>query len=370
MFFGTKQVWQEGNLTNVQLNGPLVGFGMNARRMLSWLIFELALLSQFFYIRKFKPDVVVVSSLSILTLGTGVLLKWLLGCKLVVEVRDIYPLTLIEIGNFSKRNPVITFMRLIEHAAYRSADLLVSPLENFDLHAAGVEEVTAPFEWIPMGFDEAFSLTSPTAAAEHITNFIECLNASGKFTIVYAGAIGTANALDPVFEAAAECDYTRFHFVFVGDGPRKAGYIQMFGHLPNVTFFGSVPKADVQHILSRASVLVNTWHNKSIYRFGISPNKLIDYALSGRPFITNLQVDLEILRLYGNGFVTSDESSKGLLATIETVAGMPPSKLKEIGERGRENLHRNFRYSTLAGKLIEAFERHGLNGRAMVDPSR
>ena len=369
-FFGARQVWHEGNLTNVKLNGPLVTIGMNAKRMLSWVIFELMLLAQFFNLKRFKPDVLIVSSMSVLTLGTGVLLKRLLGCKLVVEVRDIYPLTLIEIGGFSERNPAIAAMRWIERIAYRSADLLISPLERFDLHAAAVKGVTAPFEWVPMGFDDRFSSAPITDAGVHMADIVDGFKASGKFIIAYAGTIGTANALDAIFEAAAVCRHDRFHFVFIGDGPRKSDYIEEFGHLPNVAFFDRVPKTDLQHILARADLLVNTWHNKSIYRFGISPNKLVDYAMAGRPFVTNLQADLEILRLYGNGFVTPEDSAASLLATIEKIAAMRPLKLDEIGKRGRASLHKNFQYSVLAGKLVDAFERYGFCRKATIGQSQ
>ena len=362
-FLGPKKVWQEDNLTNVCLNGPLVSFGMNAKRVVSWIIFELMLLTQVFYLRKFKPDILIVSSLSVLTLGTGVLLKKLLNCKLVVEVRDIYPLTLIEIGGFSHRHPIVTVMGWIERKAYRNADLLISPLEKFDLHAAETTGSTAPFEWIPMGFDDSFKSAPLTRRGAVVAHCIEGLKATGKFVIVYAGTIGSANALDSIFKAASLCLQTRYQFVFIGDGPLKAEYRRKFGSLANVVFFDSVPKADVHHILQGAHLLLNTWHNKPMYRFGISPNKLIDYALSGRPFVTNLQTDLKILRLYDNAFITNGDCVESLLAMIENISAMPPSELNEIGERGRASLYQNFHYSVLAKTLIGAFERHGLSGK-------
>ena len=60
------------------------------RRLLSWLDFEFKLFS--LKISDFeKPDVVIISSLSILTIIYGIFIKKKYDCKLVFEIRDIYP---------------------------------------------------------------------------------------------------------------------------------------------------------------------------------------------------------------------------------------------------------------------------------------
>lgn len=67
------------------------------RRIVSWLDFEWRLLR----LPKDKlpaPDVVVVSSLSLLTILNGFLLRWRYKCRLIFEIRDIWPMTIIEEG--------------------------------------------------------------------------------------------------------------------------------------------------------------------------------------------------------------------------------------------------------------------------------
>lgn len=358
-FAGLKQVWHEGRLTNIRLNGPCIDFGMNAKRIFSWLVFELLVLGQMWNFRRFKPDVLIVSSLSVLTLLSGVILKLVLGCKLVVEIRDIYPLTLVEIGGFSKRHPLVILLGWIEHIGYRYADLVISPLEKCDQHVATILDNPPPFVWIPMGFDEALMSVPLTVAGSSVAKAIGETKRLGKFVIIYAGTVGVANAIEPLIEAAQLSEGSRLHFVCLGDGPLRSKFQAECAALTNISFYDPVPKSDVHHILSLCDLLLIPIQNKPIYRYGISPNKLIDYVLSGRPFITTLQADLEILRLYRSGFVAKSHNGLALVEKIEEVAAIPPSRLKEMGEIGRTSLYNNLSYASLAEKLVNALESIG-----------
>ena len=56
-----------------------------------------------------NPDVIIVSSLSPLPIINAYLWSIKYKAKLIFEVRDIWPLSLIEIGSFSKLNPLVLF---------------------------------------------------------------------------------------------------------------------------------------------------------------------------------------------------------------------------------------------------------------------
>ena len=61
-------------------------------RVVSWFEFDLKL---FFYFRKLQPDAVVISSLSLTSIVFGIYLKLMHRSRLIFEVRDIWPLTMI-----------------------------------------------------------------------------------------------------------------------------------------------------------------------------------------------------------------------------------------------------------------------------------
>lgn len=95
---------QVDGLTLVWLRTMKYQVAKSARRILSWLDFEYRL----FRLPKKtlpKPDVVVVSSLSLLTVLNGFVLRWRYGCRLVIEIRDIWPLSITEEGALVHATP-------------------------------------------------------------------------------------------------------------------------------------------------------------------------------------------------------------------------------------------------------------------------
>ena len=81
-----------------QIKGIKYGKASSFLRILSWLEFEL----KFFFLKKSnfrKPDVIIVSSLSFLSILNGLFWRKIYSSKLIFEIRDIWPLTLVEEGD-------------------------------------------------------------------------------------------------------------------------------------------------------------------------------------------------------------------------------------------------------------------------------
>lgn len=123
------------------------------RRILSWLDFEW----RFWRMPKASlpcPDAIVVSSLSLLTIINGLLLRRRYGARLVLEIRDIWPLTIQEEGGFSRYNPLVLGLALLEKSGYRRADAIVGTMPNLGEHVVEVLGKPKPTYCIPMGVDE------------------------------------------------------------------------------------------------------------------------------------------------------------------------------------------------------------------------
>ena len=123
------------------------------RRILSWLHFEWRLWrlpkKQFP-----KPDVVIISSLSLLTILNGFLLRRRYKCRLIFEVRDIWPLTIIEEGGFSRFNPLVLALAYIEKLGYKYSDVIVGTMPNLREHVEEVLGYSKKTACIPMGINE------------------------------------------------------------------------------------------------------------------------------------------------------------------------------------------------------------------------
>ena len=88
-----------------------------------------------------KPDVVVASSPHPFAWLAAARLARKAGCPLVVEVRDLWPASLIELLGLSRFHPLVILFSFIEKWAYRRADLVVSNLPYADRY---MQEIGVP----------------------------------------------------------------------------------------------------------------------------------------------------------------------------------------------------------------------------------
>lgn len=344
---------EEGNFEAAILNGPTINMGFNIKRITSWVIFEMNLWRYLKRIRVFKPDVIIVSSLSILTFISGVLFKRWFKVPLVIEVLDIYPLTLIEIGGYSKWNPVILFLKWLEKVGYKNADLLISPLSNVDKHFAEVLNRPYKYKWIPMGVDLDYYHCNRNEGQGVSKSFIR---KQDEFIIGYAGTFGTANALDIIFEAAKsiELSHPKIRFFFIGRGPLEEFYKTKYKTSKNVTFHEAVSKRELQSYLKEMDVLINTWLDRPIYRFGNSPNKWIDYMLAAKPMLVSYSGYDPILRSADCGVLVPSEDKEALINAILKLSETPKDELERIGNNGRKYLYENLQYKKLSEDLRQS----------------
>ena len=80
------------------------------------------------------PKSIIVSSMPIFSIVSGLFMKIRYKSKLLFEIRDIWPMTLQEIGGKSKFHPAVIFIGLFEKLGYCYSDSIVSLLPNAQKH--------------------------------------------------------------------------------------------------------------------------------------------------------------------------------------------------------------------------------------------
>ena len=304
---------------------------------------------------KEKPDAVIASSTYPLDNFPACKLAKKSGAKYVYEVHDLWPLSPMELGGYSKYHPFIAMLQMGENFAYRHVDKVVSilpcTLEHMQEHGLPAER----FVHIPNGIllDE---VNNPEPLADNIANRIP----EGKFIVGYCGTFGISNALHDLIETAAitEKDHPEIHYCLVGKGPLKESIVQLISdkNLKNVTVFDAIPKKQVQSFLQRCNALAITWNNSPLYRFGISPNKLFDYMYSGKPVVQSVIAGNDILGDSGCGITCKPEPAEIVKAILQ-IYNMSEDERIATGAKGKEYVLRNHIYSVLAEKFIEAIEK-------------
>jgi glycosyltransferase involved in cell wall biosynthesis len=321
----------------------------SARRILSWLDFEWRVWRM---PRKHlpRPDVIVVSSLSLLTVLNGFWLRWRYRARLVVEIRDIWPLTIVEEGGFSPRNPMVLGLGLIEKLAYRHADAIVGTMPNLQAHVAEVLGEPRPVACVPMGVDDRLLTEVEPLPADYVAQHIP----AGKFVIAHAGTIGITNALDTFLDCARRLrDSPQLHFLVVGEGDLRARYMRDYADVPNLSFAPRVPKRMVQSVLARCNLLYFSVHVSRVWRYGQSLNKVIDYMLAGKPIVASYTGHPSMINEADCGSYVPAGDVDALQAEILRYAAMAPAQLDTIGARGRSWLLQHRRYDVLAADFLK-----------------
>jgi len=319
------------------------------RRILSWLHFEWKLW-QMPKAQLPPPDAVIVSSLSLLTIVNGLLLRRHYGARLVFEVRDIWPLTLTEEGGFSPRNPFVLMLSYLERLAYRRADAIVGTMPNLGEHVSEVLGEVKLTHCIPMGVDETSLSISEELPAEFASRYIP----AGKFIVAHVGTIGITNAVETLLQCADQMkDNSSVHFLFVGDGDLRSHFQHKYAYLKNLTFAPRVAKAKVPAVLALCDLLYFSTYPSKVWHFGQSLNKLVDYMMAGKPIVGSYTGFPSMINEAQCGSFVEAGDVDGLRLELERYTRMPHHKRQELGERARIWILANRQYSKLARDYLK-----------------
>ncbi|MEA2017506.1 MAG: glycosyltransferase family 4 protein, partial [Campylobacterota bacterium] len=251
-------------------------------RILSWFDFERKLFS--LDTKKLdKPDIVIVSSLSIFTILYGYYLKKKFNSFLVFEIRDIWPLTMTEEGGFSKWHPLVLLIGFIEKFGYKKADLVVGTMPRLDLHVENILGYEKPFHCSPLGFD-------PVNYQEEIVNInsFDEVFPKNKVIIGYAGSMGITNALEPFMETIKLLkENSNIHFMLVGSGDLKTVFQEELKNCTNVTFLPRIGQNEVKYFLQKCDILYLSTKDSKVWDYGQSMNKVVEYMLASKPIIAS-----------------------------------------------------------------------------------
>jgi len=325
-------------------------------RLLKWLQFSFKLYHYLKsnFIEKLnisRPNYIITSTPEIFHLIPSRNLAKFYSAKFIYEVRDIWPLSLIEIGNLSPRNPLILLMNFIEKQTYKFADGVISLLPNFEDYIKENKINISKLEIIPNGISLEELKNIENEDISDLLSFVP----KNKFTIAYAGNFGVANALDTLIEAAKLLnDKKNIHFILIGKGPEEKKLKELVKNykLNNISFLPPQPKRKVLKFLKEyVNICYIGLKKKSIFKFGVSPNKLFDYMFVEKPIIWSISSANKPVDEAKCGISVEAENPKEVVKAILKLYSLPKDKLLEMGRNGKQYLLKYHTYDKLADKL-------------------
>lgn len=319
------------------------------RRVLKWIVFSLSLFFVPFNLLD-KPDVIILSPMATFPVLPTYILAKRFKAKLIFEIRDIWPLTLIELGGYSSKHPVIKIMKWLELFALKKADIIVSLFPNYGEYLKD-NGINRDFVYIPNGID-----LEDLNNGEDLDENIKKLIPKNKFIVGYTGTIGIANALEVLIKAAYILrEHKDIAFVIVGDGQEKHNLVKMVKemNLDNVIFIPSIPKRQVQAMLNLFDICYIGWREKKIYKYGVSPNKIFDYMYSGRPIIHAISTEKNIVSIANCGISVRAEDPEETAKAVMRLKNMDTNDKINMGLNGKGYVINNHSYGILAKKFLE-----------------
>jgi glycosyltransferase involved in cell wall biosynthesis len=293
-----------------------------------------------------QPNVVIGPSVPLGTGWAALKIARMYNAAFVFEVRDVWPIILVDNGSLSKRSPVYHAFRFIEKYLYCKSQRISSVLPFIGNHVSesgcNPEKVT----WIPNGVNferfpqhEGYSggINLPLVAM-YVGGYSELHDV---ISIVRAASILHKKAID------------KYHFVLVGNGVKRPDCEReaSFYGLSNIEFRDPVPKSDVPRLQTEADILIACVTDSPGFRFGLNLNKIYDYFASARPIIFSGNSPNDPVAESAAGFSIQPEDPEAMAETLLKFLEMSPTERIEMGKRGRHYVENKFDIKKLAKRM-------------------
>lgn len=304
-------------------------------------------------VKEFKPDVVIASSTYPMDIWPAKRIAKLSNAKLVFEVHDLWPLSPMELGGMSKWHPFIMWVQMAEDFAYKYADVVVSMLPKAlpYMQSRGLDP--KKFVYVPNSIDEK----DWNASIPLNSDFIDKINvlSEQKIPIIgYAGTHGLANSLDTLLDVA-KILRGKANIIMIGDGYEKARLLERVAieSIFNVLMLPPVEKAMIPSFLSLIDIAYIGWQPNPLYRFGISPNKLMDYMMASKPIVHVVTAGNDPVAEAKCGVTVPPGDPAAIAKAILKLCAMTKEERELMGLRGKEFVQKNHTYSALAKYFLK-----------------
>lgn len=315
-----------------------------------------------FVLRRQKIDVVFVFGTSpILQAIPAILIACLKRAALVLWVQDLWPESL-EVTGFVRKRCILNAVAAVVRWIYQRCDLILVQSHAF------VPAVTAMAGAVPVE-------VHPNPGEAHAVHELDTAppRLADGFNVVFAGNLGTVQALETILEAASLLSEDRsIRFVFVGSGARSAWLAAEIGarDLTNCMMLGRFPPSAMPAILDQAELLLVTLVRNHAMASTV-PSKIQAYLAAGKPIIAALDGEgARVIIAAGAGRVSAAEDAVGLAASVRFLRALDVGERARIGMAGRRYYQQHFSPEVLTPRLISAFDKAIDNRRRRIAATR
>ena len=286
-----------------------------------------------FYKRE-KPDVIYTSSPDLFVALFALLFGRKHKIPVVVEVRDLWPESIVEYNGMSRKNPIIQVLYQLEKWIYKRADQLIFTME-------GGKDYIQDKGWNKMiDLNKINHVNNGVDLKEYINDIEKYqfqdkdLDDPSMFKVVYVGSVRKANNIGLLVRVGKELrkrNNNRIKIIIYGDGTDKEILEKECKNqnLSNVVFKGKVDKKYVPYILSKSNLNILNYKQAATWKYGGSQNKQFEYLASGRPICSNVKMGYSIIRSNHCGIEDNIRNAEKYAIIIEGYSNMDEEEYKK-----------------------------------------
>jgi glycosyltransferase involved in cell wall biosynthesis len=330
------------------------GKGGAKNLVLNYLSFVFAgLLYLPWMLRKREFDAILVFAPSPVTQAIPAIpLKWLKKARLALWVQDLWPESLSATG-FIRNRHLLRVVGWMVKAIYSHCDTLLVQSRAF-VEPIARYAAREKIQYYPNSMD-----VRSARSVVPVTPELDVL-LKRHFCVVFAGNLGTAQALDTLVQAAVQLrDEPDIRLVLVGSGSRLdwlKSQQQALG-LDNLVLPGRFPMEAMPAIFEHSSALLVMLNDEEAFAQTI-PSKIQAYLAAGRPIIACMNGEgARVVDEAGAGLTSPAEQVLPLVTNIRRMKALGATERLAMGTAGRTYFDAHFEMDSQVTRLVELLQR-------------
>ena len=299
-----------------------------------------------------RPDLVVSTSPQFFCGLAGFTVSRLKRRPWVLEIRDLWPETILTVGAM-KKGPLVRILEGLADWSYRKADHVVALTDAFKQHIVAHGAEPSRVSVIKNGAD-----LSEFGAAQNGEAFKREHGLAGKFVAAYVGTHGLCHKLGTVLEAAVRLKHREdIAFLMVGGGAERARLVALKESmdLSNVTMLDQLPKPVMPAVLAAAGASLVLLKKDDLFRT-VLPSKMFEAMAMACPIVLGVEGEARVLlEEAGAGIAIAPENADELAAAVVRLADNPGLRA-QLGKQGASYVREHFDRSKLALRYLSLLE--------------
>ncbi|RDW22223.1 glycosyltransferase WbuB [Oceanobacillus arenosus] len=290
-------------------------------------------------LRKENYDYIMVSSPPIFIVFSALIGKLFLKSKLILEVRDLWPDSLVGVKTFDNRF-ILKIFRMLEKRMYGAANQIVINSKGFESHIRSKLKKDIPIIYLPNGPRDHEIVRSKTY--------------EGEFRVVYTGNLGLAQDIDHLKLIASALQKEGIRFDVIGYGIKTdefTSYIDKH-QLKNVYMHHPTTRKKSLELIENSNIAVAFLNDVDVFST-VLPGKIIDYMTCGTPIIAGIKgTAAQIITKSGAGFAFEQQDIQGMIEKIVKLKDNP-KELERIGENCTKAVQDAFLWENNINELVQ-----------------